>query len=60
MLHLTLATIDTHSLQECLVGFAVMPIFIDVAKGKPVLLDPDMFDDDYVDDMELILHKGAY
>ena len=37
-----------------------MPIFIDANKNKPVLLDPDMFDDDYLDDMELILHKGAY
>jgi hypothetical protein len=37
-----------------------MPIFLDAAKNKPVLLDPDLFDDDYLDDIELVLHKGAY
>jgi hypothetical protein len=29
MVHITMATIDTHSLKEVILGFSVFPLFID-------------------------------
>lgn len=37
MVHITLGTIDSSSLQEVILGFTVFPLFIDLKSSMPVL-----------------------
>jgi len=59
MVHITMATIDSHSLKETILGFSVFPLFIDADSRMPVI-NSNTLDEDDLMEIDRVLHSGNY